>query len=72
MLTQALKPNTVINLFTWTAPNGRKASIAIEEMELPYIAHPVDIGSDEQFKPDFLKQSVPTIAFRPLSIATPT
>jgi GST-like protein len=45
----------VIDLYTWTTPNGRKASIALEEMGLPYTAHPVDISKDEQFKPEFLK-----------------
>jgi GST-like protein len=46
---------TVIDLYTWTTPNGRKVSIALEEMGLPYRAHPIDIGKDEQFAPDFLK-----------------
>jgi GSH-dependent disulfide-bond oxidoreductase len=45
----------VIELYTWTTPNGRKASIALEEMGLPYRAHPIDISKDEQFAPDFLK-----------------
>jgi len=47
----------MIDLYTWTTPNGRKASIALEEMGLPYTAHAVDIGKDEQFKPEFLKIS---------------
>jgi len=47
----------VIDLYTWTTPNGRKISIALEEMGLPYTVHPVDIGKDEQFKPEFLKIS---------------
>jgi len=47
----------VIDLYTWTTPNGRKASIALEEMELPYTVHPVDIGKGEQFKPEFLQIS---------------
>jgi len=45
----------VIDLYTWTTPNGRKVSIALEELELPYTAHAVNIGEDEQFAPDFLK-----------------
>jgi GST-like protein len=45
----------VIDLYTWTTPNGRKASIALEEMGLPYKAHAIDISKDEQFAPDFLK-----------------
>ena len=47
----------VIDLYTWTTPNGRKASIALEELGLPYEAHAVDIGKDEQFRPEFLKIS---------------
>ena len=47
----------MIDLYTWTTPNGRKVSIALEELGLPYAAHSVDIGKDEQFKPDFLRIS---------------
>ena len=47
----------MIDLYTWTTPNGRKASIMLEELGLPYEAHAVDIGKDEQFKPEFLKIS---------------
>ena len=47
----------VIDLYTWTTPNGRKVSIALEEMGLPYTVHAVDISKDEQFKPEFLKIS---------------
>jgi GST-like protein len=46
-----------IDLYTWTTPNGRKLSIALEELGLPYTAHPVNIGKNEQFDPDFLKIS---------------
>ena len=45
----------MIDLYTWTTPNGRKASIMLEEVGLPYKVHAVDIGKDEQFKPEFLK-----------------
>src|SRR6185295_6320059 len=47
----------VIDLYTWTTPNGRKVSIALEEFGLPYTVHPIDIGKDEQFAPAFLKIS---------------
>ncbi|MFQ5772883.1 MAG: glutathione S-transferase N-terminal domain-containing protein [Kiloniellaceae bacterium] len=46
-----------IELYTWSTPNGRKISIALEEFELPYTVHPVDIGKGEQFEPAFLKIS---------------
>jgi GSH-dependent disulfide-bond oxidoreductase len=45
----------VIDLYTWTTPNGRKVSIALEELGLPYTVHPVNISKDEQFAPEFLK-----------------
>ena len=47
----------MIDLYTWSTPNGRKASIALEELGLPYKAHPIDITKGEQFAPDFLKIS---------------
>jgi GST-like protein len=47
----------MIDLYTWTTPNGRKVSIALEELGLPYTVHPIDIGKDEQFQADFLKVS---------------
>jgi GST-like protein len=47
----------VIDLYTWTTPNGRKISIALEELGLPYTAHAIDISKDEQFQPDFLRIS---------------
>ena len=46
-----------IQLHTFDTPNGRKISVALEEMGLPYTLHTVDIGKDEQFKPAFLKLS---------------
>ena len=45
----------MIDLYTWTTPNGRKVSIALEELGLPYTVHPIDISKDEQFAPEFLK-----------------
>ena len=47
----------MIDLYTWSTPNGRKVSIMLEECGLEYAAHPVDISKDEQFKADFLKIS---------------
>ena len=47
----------MIDLYTWTTPNGRKVSIALEEMGLDYNVHTVNIGKDEQFAPAFLKIS---------------
>ncbi|MEL6219638.1 MAG: glutathione S-transferase N-terminal domain-containing protein [Pseudomonadota bacterium] len=47
----------MIDLYTWTTPNGRKVSILLEELGLPYEAHGIDINADEQFAPEFLKIS---------------
>lgn len=47
----------MIDLYTWTTPNGRKISIALEEMGLAYAVHPINIGNDEQFAPEFLAVS---------------
>ena len=47
----------MIDLYTWKTPNGRKVSIMLEEVGLPYRVHPVDLGKDEQFDPEFLKIS---------------
>jgi len=46
-----------IDFYAWNTPNGRKISIALEEMGLAYTVHPVNISKDEQFAPDFLKIS---------------
>ena len=44
----------MIELHTWNTPNGRKISVALEEMGLSYTVHIVDISKDEQFRPAFL------------------
>ena len=44
----------MIELYTWPTPNGRKVSIALEEFELEYETHAINIGVGEQHAPDFL------------------
>ena len=46
-----------IDLYTWATPNGRKASVMLEEVSLPYTEHAINISKGEQFEPDFLKIS---------------
>src|SRR5580704_2101750 len=46
-----------IELHAWGTPNGRKISVALEEMGLPYTVHPINISKGEQFNPEFLKIS---------------
>ena len=47
----------MIELHTWNTPNGRKISVALEEMELPYTVRTVDITKDQQFDRSFLRIS---------------
>ncbi len=47
----------MIDLYSWYTSNGRKISIALEELELPYRVEPVDITKDEQKEPAFLAVS---------------
>lgn len=44
----------MIELYAWNTPNGRKISVALEEMNLPYRVRTVDITKGEQFDPAFL------------------
>ena len=44
----------MIDLYSWTTPNGRKVSILLEELGVEYAAHAVNISEDEQFDPAFL------------------
>jgi GST-like protein len=44
----------MIDLYTFTTPNGRKASIMLEEVGLPYNIHKVDITKNEQFTPEYV------------------
>ena len=45
----------MIDLYTWTTPNGRKPAIMLEECGLEYSVHPINIREQEQFKPEFVK-----------------
>jgi GST-like protein len=45
----------MIDLYYWPTPNGWKIAIALEEMNLPYSTHLVNIGKGDQFKPDFFE-----------------
>lgn len=47
----------MIDLYTMFTPNGRKISIMLEEIGMPYEVHPIALGKDEQYKPEFLKIS---------------
>jgi GST-like protein len=47
----------MIDLYYWPTPNGHKITLFLEEAKLPYRLIGVNIGTGEQFKPDFLKIS---------------
>ena len=44
-----------IELYSLATPNGQKVSIALEEMEIPYTPHKIDIMNGDQFSPEFIK-----------------
>ncbi|CTQ55587.1 Disulfide-bond oxidoreductase YfcG [Roseibium album] len=44
----------MIDLYTWTTPNGRKVSILLDELGVDYTAHPINIGQGDQKTPEFL------------------
>jgi GSH-dependent disulfide-bond oxidoreductase len=44
----------MIEVYSWPTPNGHKVHIMLEECGLPYRAIPVNIGTGDQFKPEFL------------------
>lgn len=62
----------MIDLYTFTTPNGRKASIMLEEVGLPYNVHKIDITKGEQFTPEFVainpNSKIPAIADRDTGI----
>ncbi len=47
----------MIDLYYWPTPNGHKISMMLEECDLDYTIHPVNITAGDQFRPDFLKLS---------------
>ena len=47
----------MIDLYTWTTPNGRKVSILLEELGLDYTVHSINIGAGDQKTPEFLRIS---------------
>ncbi len=63
----------MIDLYTWITPNGRKVSIALEEMGLPYEAHAIELGKGAQRDPAFVKISpnakIPAIVDRDTGIS---
>src|SRR4029077_18342810 len=58
----------MIELYTWSTPNGRKISIMLEECGLAYNVHRIDIGAGDQFAPDYVainpNGKIPSIVHR--------
>ncbi|MEQ1695047.1 MAG: glutathione S-transferase N-terminal domain-containing protein [Hyphomicrobiaceae bacterium] len=44
----------MIDVYYWTTPNGHKITMFLEEARLAYTIKPVNIGTGDQFKPEFL------------------
>ena len=47
----------MLDLYFWPTPNGYKITMLLEELALPYVVVPVNIGKGDQFEPEFLKIS---------------
>jgi hypothetical protein len=47
----------LIHLYSTPTPNGQKVHIFLEEAQIQYEAHPINISVGEQFHPEFLKIS---------------
>ncbi len=47
----------MIDVYSWPTPNGHKVHIMLEECVLPYRVHSIDIGTGDQFNPNFLSIS---------------
>jgi GST-like protein len=45
----------MIELYSWTTPNGHKIHIMLEETGLPYRVHKINLGAKEQTRPEYLK-----------------
>ena len=62
----------MIDLYTFTTPNGRKASIMLEEVELPYNVHKIDITKNDQFTSEYIainpNSKIPAIVDRDTDI----
>jgi glutathione S-transferase len=58
----------MIDLYTAPTPNGWKASVTLEELQLPYEVHPINLANNEQKEPSYLKLNpngrIPTIVDR--------
>ena len=63
----------MIDLYTWTTPNGRKPAIILEECGLEYSVHPINIRNGDQFKPEFVKicpnSKIPAIVDRDAKVS---
>lgn len=62
----------MIDLYTHATPNGRKISIFLEEVSMPYCVHKIDISKGEQFTPEFMalnpNSKIPVIVDRDTNI----
>ena len=47
----------MIDLHYWPTPNGKKVTILLEELGMPYKIVPVNIGRGDQFTAEFLEMN---------------
>ncbi len=63
----------MIRLYAWHTPNGRKVSVMLEELGLPYEIVKVNLSKGEQFTPEFTaispNQKIPAIVDGELALA---
>ena len=45
----------MINLYSWSTPNGRKISILLEELKVKYLVYPIDINKKDHLKKSYRK-----------------
>lgn len=64
----------MIDFYTFTTPNGQKPAILLEELQIPYTIHPIHIGRNEQFSPEFVainpNSKIPAIIDRDTDLDT--
>lgn len=47
--------SNAVDYYYWPTPNGQKVAIFLEESELPYVSHPINISNGEQFSAEFTR-----------------
>ena len=55
----------MLDVYSWKTSNGRKVTVMVEELGVPYVLHKIDIGAGDQFSDAFTainpNQKIPAI-----------